>query len=105
MTNTPQNPGQFTPGFTPGFSPGFSAGFSPQPFGTVVPEEPGPKMRRTSVFCEADSTTGNRFVIDTEGPLARISDWALIGGGVLMAIGAGLILGGVFWKKTPAPAV
>lgn len=58
----------------------------------------------TTVQCQA-STTGNKFIIDTDGLLAKISTWALIGGGVMLAIGAGLILGGVFWKKQPQPAV
>lgn len=42
---------------------------------------------------------------DADGALARIANMVLIGGIVLLVIGAGLILGGVFWKKQPAPAV
>ncbi|MCE9621505.1 MAG: hypothetical protein K8R99_04065 [Actinomycetia bacterium] len=59
----------------------------------------------TSVFCETDGTTGNRFIIDTDGALARLSRLAFIAGGVLLAIGTGLILGGVFWKKRPQVVV
>ena len=57
---------------------------------------------QTSVYCEASATTGNKFVIDSDGLLDRIATLALIGGVVLLVIGAGLILGGVFWKKQPA---
>ena len=53
----------------------------------------------TSVFCDADGGD-NRFVIDEESTLEKVGFIVLIGGVVVLLMGAGMILGGIFLKKT-----
>ncbi|MDP2289601.1 MAG: hypothetical protein Q8M22_00335 [Actinomycetota bacterium] len=53
----------------------------------------------TSVFCDADGGD-NRFVVDEESLLQRLSLWFILGGTGVLLLGTGMILGGVFLKKT-----
>jgi len=54
---------------------------------------------QTDVTCEADGATV-RFVVDKESAVGRIAHWLLLAGIAGLLVGIGLILGGIFWKRT-----
>jgi hypothetical protein len=54
---------------------------------------------RTTVFCEADGGD-NRFVVDDESTVGKVSLIVLIGAVVVLLLGTGLLVGGILWKRT-----
>ena len=54
---------------------------------------------RTTVTCDADGADV-RFVVNEVSRVGRIANWVLAGGIAGLLAGAGLILGGIFWKRT-----
>ena len=53
---------------------------------------------QTAVTCDARGGEV-RFVVDKVSSLGRIANWVLVGGIAGLLAGAGLILGGIFWKR------
>ena len=53
----------------------------------------------TDVTCDAGGADV-RFVVDKVSSVGRIANWVLLCGVVGILGGAGLILGGIFWKRT-----
>ena len=57
---------------------------------------------RTAVTCNAGDAEV-RFVVDKVSRVGRIANWVLFVGIAGLLAGTALILGGVFWKRTPTP--
>jgi len=53
----------------------------------------------TAVTCDARGGEV-RFVVDKVSSVGRIANWVLAGGIAGLLAGAGLVLGGIFWKRT-----
>ena len=54
---------------------------------------------QTAVTCDADGGEV-RFVVDKVSTVGRIANWVLLAGIAALLAAAGLILGGIFWKRT-----
>jgi len=53
----------------------------------------------TTVTCDAGDAD-LRFVVDKVSSVGRIANWVLFGGVAGLLAGAGLIVAGIFWKRT-----